>query len=28
MCNLASVTSFYFDGDAYVGWGYAELAGQ
>ena len=28
MCNLASVTSFYFDGDACVGWGYAELAGQ
>lgn len=28
MCNLASVTSFYFDGDTYVGWGYAELAGQ
>lgn len=28
MCNLASVTSFYFDGDAYVGWGYAELAGR
>ena len=28
MCNLASVTSFYFDGDTCVGWGYAELAGQ
>ena len=31
MCNLASVTSFYFagdDGDRYVGWGYAELAGR
>ena len=28
MCNLASLTSFYFDGDAYVGWGYAELAGR
>ena len=28
MCNLASVTSFYFHGDALVGWGYAELAGQ
>jgi broad specificity phosphatase PhoE len=28
MCNLASVTSFYFHGDACVGWGYAELAGQ
>lgn len=28
MCNLASVTSFYFDGDGCVGWGYAELAGQ
>lgn len=28
MCNLASVTSFYFDDEDYVGWGYAELAGQ
>lgn len=28
MCNLASVTSFYFDDDRYAGWGYAELAGQ
>ncbi|MBB2989477.1 broad specificity phosphatase PhoE [Mycolicibacterium iranicum] len=28
MCNLASVTSFYFHGESYVGWGYAELAGQ
>lgn len=28
MCNLASLTSFYFDGDDYVGWGYAELAGR
>ena len=31
MCNLASVTSFYFAGDGgdeYVGWGYAELAGR
>jgi broad specificity phosphatase PhoE len=28
LCNLASVTSFYFHGDDYVGWGYAELAGQ
>lgn len=28
MCNLASVTSFYFHGDTYVGWGYSELAGQ
>lgn len=28
MCNLASVTSFYFDGIDYVGWGYAEIAGQ
>ncbi|BBZ06196.1 phosphoglycerate mutase [Mycolicibacterium doricum] len=28
LCNLASVTSFYFHGDAYVGWGYAELSGQ
>lgn len=28
MCNLASVTSFYFDGGDCVGWGYAELAGQ
>ncbi len=28
LCNLASLTSFYFHGDEYVGWGYAELAGQ
>ena len=28
MCNLASVTSFYFHDDVCVGWGYAELAGQ
>jgi len=28
LCNLASVTSFYFDGDRYAGWGYAELAGR
>ena len=28
MCNLASVTSFYFHGDQMVGWGYSELAGQ
>lgn len=31
MCNLASLTSFYFGGDTgheYVGWGYAELAGR
>jgi broad specificity phosphatase PhoE len=28
MCNLASVTSFAFDGDTLVGWGYAEPAGQ
>jgi broad specificity phosphatase PhoE len=28
LCNLASVTSFYFDGDSYLGWGYSELAGQ
>ena len=28
LCNLASLTSFYFHGDTYVGWGYAELAGQ
>ncbi|BBX18845.1 hypothetical protein CRI77_01685 [Mycolicibacterium duvalii] len=28
LCNLASVTSFYFHGDVYVGWGYAELAGR
>ena len=27
-CNLASLTSFYFDGDSYVGWGYSELAGR
>ena len=28
MCNLASLTSFYFDGEDYVGWGYSELAGR
>lgn len=28
MCNLASLTSFYFHDDELVGWGYAELAGQ
>jgi len=37
MCNLASVTSFYFTGEGgepagggqgYAGWGYAELAGR
>lgn len=28
LCNLASVTSFYFDGDDYAGWGYAELGGR
>jgi broad specificity phosphatase PhoE len=28
MCNLASLTSFYFHGDDNVGWGYSELAGQ
>lgn len=28
MCNLASVTSFYFHGATCVGWGYAELAGR
>lgn len=28
LCNLASLTSFYFDGDDYVGWGYSELAGR
>jgi broad specificity phosphatase PhoE len=28
MCNLASVTSFYFHDDRMVGWGYSELAGQ
>jgi broad specificity phosphatase PhoE len=28
LCNLASMTSFYFDGDDYVGWGYSELAGR
>ncbi len=28
LCNLASLTSFYFDGEDCVGWGYAELAGQ
>ncbi len=31
MCNLASLTSFFFDGEDgadYVGWGYSELAGR
>ena len=29
LCNLASLTSFYFhDDDLVSGWGYAELAGQ
>jgi broad specificity phosphatase PhoE len=28
LCNLASVTSFYFHDGEYVGWGYAELAGR
>ncbi len=28
MCGLASVTSFYFDDDSYVGWGYSELGGR
>jgi broad specificity phosphatase PhoE len=28
MCNLASLTSFEFDGDRLVGWGYAEPAGH
>ncbi|HEV7419413.1 MAG TPA: histidine phosphatase family protein [Mycobacterium sp.] len=28
MCNLASLTSFYFHDDELVGWGYAELAGR
>jgi broad specificity phosphatase PhoE len=28
LCNLASLTSFYFHGDDCVGWGYSELAGQ
>jgi broad specificity phosphatase PhoE len=27
-CNLASLTSFQFDGDRLVGWGYSEPAGQ
>jgi broad specificity phosphatase PhoE len=26
LCNIASLTSFYFHGDSFVGWGYAELA--
>ena len=26
MCNLASLTSFAFDDDRLVGWGYAEPA--
>lgn len=28
LCNLASLTSFYFHDDSLAGWGYAELAGQ
>lgn len=28
LCNLASLTSFYFDDDTFAGWGYAELAGR
>jgi broad specificity phosphatase PhoE len=28
LCNLASLTSFYFHDEHFVGWGYAELAGQ
>jgi broad specificity phosphatase PhoE len=28
MCNLASLTSFEFDGDQLIGWGYAEPAGH
>ncbi|CAN5128885.1 histidine phosphatase family protein [soil metagenome] len=28
MCNLASLTSFEFDGDRLIGWGYAEPAGH
>lgn len=28
LCHLASLTSLYFDGDSYVGWGYTELAGR
>ena len=28
LCNLASLTSFYYDGDDYIGWGYTELAGR
>jgi broad specificity phosphatase PhoE len=28
LCNLASLTSFYFHDDNCVGWGYSELAGQ
>jgi broad specificity phosphatase PhoE len=28
MCNLASLTSFQFDGDRLVGWGYSEPAGR
>lgn len=28
LCNLASVTSFYFHDESLVGWGYSELAGQ
>lgn len=28
MCNLASLTSFEFEGDRLIGWGYAEPAGH
>ncbi|MGY4654088.1 histidine phosphatase family protein [Mycobacterium sp. URHB0021] len=28
MCNLASLTSFQFDGERLVGWGYSEPAGR
>lgn len=28
LCNLASLTSFYFHDDELAGWGYAELAGR
>lgn len=28
MCNLASLTSLHFDGEAYVGWAYSELGGR
>ena len=28
LCQLASLTSFYFHGEDFVGWGYSELAGH